>query len=97
MKKFSEYSANVKNERGKEERIDSNESAFSLLKRVASKYEGASEDELIDAIILEARKAKSEGRLSEQEITNFVNMISPMLNDLQRSKLTSVIKQIKSS
>lgn len=97
MKKFSEYASRNEQPSKKEnnQNIKSNQSAFELLKRVASKYEGASEGELISAIMQEARRAKERGELSEKEIENFVNSIYPMLNAKQRKQLNEVVQKIK--
>ena len=96
MKKFSDYAQkNEKTNSYKGEDIRSNESAFELLKRVASKYEGASESDLITAILSEAKKSRERGNLSNAEIDNFANTISPMLNDKQRKRLFAVIESIK--
>lgn len=97
MRKFSDYAQtnedNLKNSNSNS--FSSNEGAFKLLKEVASKYEGASEKELIFAILAEAKKARENGTLSDSDITNFINLISPMLNDKQRKQLEAVVAQIK--
>ena len=72
-----------------------NESAFEMLNRIASKYEGASQQDLMQAIIAEATKSRQNGTLSDDEIQNFVNTISPMLNASQRAMLSGVINRIK--
>ena len=99
MKKFSDYANEPKKEESKPknggQRIEDNESAFDLLKRVASKYEGANQKDLLTAIMQEAKQAKKRGTLSDEEISNFVSSISPMLNPTQRKQLQSVIKEIK--
>ena len=98
MKKFSEYATtNGKKSQSSNSTGANSSSAFDLLKEVASKYEGASEGDLINAILIEAKKAREEGRLTDKEIENFVYTISPMLNPSQRKQLDKVIKQIKKS
>ncbi len=98
MKKFSEYAnENKSSSTASGSQNMGNESAFDLLKSVASRYEGASEGDLISAILNEAKKAREEGRLSDKEIENFVYTISPMLNPSQRKQLERVVKQIKKS
>ena len=54
-------------------------------------------DSIPDAAVCnEAVKlAKKRGPLSDEEISNFVSSISPMLNPTQRKQLQSVIKEIK--
>lgn len=94
MKKFTDYASQENNAYNKGESLNSNESAFEFLKRVASKYEGASESDLISAILREAKVAKEQGRLSTEEIERFVSTISPMLSASQRKKLQGIITQI---
>ncbi|MBO5712991.1 MAG: hypothetical protein J6R88_02155 [Clostridia bacterium] len=90
MRDFNSYN-------GKKTQNESlNGSAKNLLNAFASKYEGASENDLISAIILEAEKGRKNGTLTDKDIDNFASTISPMLNDSQRAKLKSVVKKIKS-
>lgn len=92
--KFSEYAKNKSSSEQKGDSIKQNQTAFEFLKSVASKYEGASENELILAIMSEAKRAKEEGRLTQSEIVNFVSTISPMLNEGQKARLQQIISQI---
>lgn len=71
------------------------ENAFETVKRIAEKYEGASESDLLAAILSEAVKARAEGKLSDAEIDSFAEQISPMLTDVQRKRLAAVIGKIK--
>ena len=66
-----------------------------LIKNLASKYVGASENELISAIIVEAEKGRRNGTLSDSDIDNFALSLSPMLNASQKKKLSLVIEKIK--
>lgn len=72
-----------------------NGAAFDMLKNVAGRYEGASESELISAILAEAMKSRAAGTLSDSEIDSFVAQISPMLTAAQRSRLNAVVAKIK--
>jgi hypothetical protein len=76
-----------------------NESVNQLndLKAFAKKYEGASEDEIISQILLEAQKGRRNGTLSDADIDRFKNMLYPMLNARQREKLEKVVKKIKNN
>ena len=100
MRKFSEYVNDSKNDNNQTTQSSSqnngymNESAFELLKRVASQYEGASQEELIMAILNEAKLAKERGTLSANEIQNFVSTVSPMLSSSQRKQLDGIIEKI---
>ena len=74
-----------------------NGAAFDMLKNIAGRYEGASESELISAILAEAMKSRAAGTLSDSEIDSFVAQISPMLTAAQRSRLNAVVAKIKKS
>ncbi|MBR3864323.1 MAG: hypothetical protein IKJ19_04325 [Clostridia bacterium] len=100
MQKFSEYVNDSKQENtqttknNKSNNANMNESAFELLKRVAAQYEGASQEDLIVAILKEAKLAKERGTLSANEIQNFVSTVSPMLSSSQRKQLDGIIEKI---
>ncbi len=68
-----------------------------LIKNLAKKYEGASEGEIISAIMKEAEKGRKNGTLTDADIDNFYAMLSPMLNASQRKKLDEVVKKLKRS
>ncbi len=87
MRDFSSYENN-KNQ-------GLNGDAMNILNSFASKYEGASENDIMSAIIKEAEKGRRNGTLSDKDIDNFVATISPMLNASQRAKLNAVVKKIK--
>ncbi len=108
-KSFSDYaeSSAGKNGKGGDGRSDAglgaggnakmNGVAFDMLKAMADKYEGASEKDLISAILAEAVKARAAGTLSDEEIDSFAAQISPMLTQAQRSRLNAVIAKIKNT
>lgn len=67
------------------------------LKEFADKYEGASQNELVSAIIEEAEKGRKRGTLSNADIDRFSSMLSPMLNREQKKQLEKIVNQIKKS
>lgn len=69
--------------------------AFEMLKKFAGKYEGASESEIMQAILAEAKRSRKNGTLSDGEIDEFVNAITPMLDGAQAKKLKAVAEKIK--
>ena len=71
--------------------------SMDMIKKFASKYEGASEDRLISEIMLEAEKGRRNGTLSNSDIERFKNMLSPMLNSKQREKLEKIVSKLKNS
>lgn len=103
-KNFSDFArtqkdrVNVDDERTTDAKADlfgGSENAFETVKRIAEKYEGASESDLLAAILNEAVKARADGKLSDAEIDSFAEQISPMLSDVQRKRLAAVIAKIK--
>ena len=69
-----------------------NGDAMNNLRKLAGKYEGASENDLISAIMIEAEKGRRNGTLSDADVDN---LIAPMLNPSQRAKLKAVVSKIK--
>lgn len=69
--------------------------AFETLKKLAGKYEGASEEDIMRAIYSEAKRSRKNGTLSDGEIDAFVSAIAPMLDNAQAKKLKSVAEKIK--
>ncbi len=91
MRNFNDYKGEEKQKNG----ANTNNQAMDMLKNFASKYEGASENDLISAIVKEAENGKKKGTLSNKDIDNFANMLSPMLNANQKKQLEMIIKKIK--
>ena len=60
-----------------------------------TKYDGATEEELIKAIVLEAEKGRRNGSLTDADIDRFVSMLAPMLDDKKRKKLYAIAEKIK--
>jgi hypothetical protein len=89
MRDFNSYEKNQTTKQGL------NGDAMNSLRNFAGKYEGASETDLISAIMLEAEKGRKNGTLSDADVDNFANMIAPMLNPSQKAKLKAVVNKIK--
>ena len=72
-----------------------NAGAYDMLKNFASKYEGASKNDLISAIKKEAEKGRRNGTLSNKDIDNFASMLLPMLNPSQKAELKKIVEELK--
>lgn len=72
-----------------------NSNTFEMLKTIADKYEGVSENELIKIIIAEAEKNRAQGKLSDADLDNFVKTIKPMLNSAQAKRLDKIVDRLK--
>ena len=70
---------------------------FEMLKSIADKYEGVSENELIRIIIAEAEKNRAQGKLSNADLDNFSKTIRPMLNSTQAKRLDKIIERLKNT
>ncbi len=70
-------------------------SAEELAKKIAQAYDGKSNLEMLRNILVEAERSKRAGTLSNEEIENFYQSFSPMLNGLQRRQLRGVIDRLK--
>lgn len=62
---------------------------------IAKAMNGKSQGQLWQQIIAEAERGKREGRLSNADLDNFYNTISPMVDGFKRKKLKEVIAKLK--
>ncbi len=69
--------------------------AEDLTKRIAQSYNGKSNADMMRSILAEAEKSKRAGTLSNQEIENFYQTFSPMLDNSQRKKLRAIVDRLK--
>lgn len=109
MKNFSDYAKNKKQsedlnaQKGAQGQTSGNFcddlplGSYEALKALVGKYEGASEGEIMRAILSEAKRSRKNGTLSNEQIDEFVSTIGPMLSGDQRKKLASVAEKIKNS
>ena len=74
-----------------------NNQAFEMLRTIADKYEGVSENELIRIIIAEAEKNRAQGKLTNADLDNFASTIRPMLNSSQAKRLDKILEKLKKS
>ncbi len=89
MKSFKDYQA------PKTERTSETATAEQLTKKLASAYNGKSSMEMMKGILAEAEKSKRAGTLSNEELENFYQTFSPMLDNAQRKKLRAIIDRLK--
>jgi hypothetical protein len=68
---------------------------YNLVASLAGKFDGKNQSELIRAIYDEAKRGKKNGTLSNQEIDNFVFMLSPLLDDKKRKMLVKIAEELK--
>ena len=89
MKSFKDYQA------PKTEPTSETATAEQLTKKLASAYNGKSSMEMMKGILAEAEKSKRAGTLSNEELENFYQTFSPMLDNAQRKKLRAIVDRLK--
>lgn len=88
MKSFKEYEPSGV---GKEQTA----SAEDLTQQIAKAYNGKSNADMLKNILTEAEKSKRAGTLSNEEIENFYQSFSPMLDGVQRRRLRAIVDRLK--
>ncbi len=63
---------------------------------IPEKYAGMDENELRSELIRQVASAKSDGTFSPEQIDEFVEIVSPNLDDEARAKLMELVSMIKS-
>lgn len=90
MKSFKEY---TKTQYSEKEETTLN--AEQLAKKIASSYNGRSNADVLRSVLTEAEKSKRAGTLSNQEIDEFYNAFSNMLDSSQRKRLRAIVEKLK--
>lgn len=88
MKSFKEYGSKS---------VDKEQTANAedLAKQIAKAYNGKSNADMLKNILAEAEKSKRAGTLSNEEIENFYQSFSPMLDSIQRRRLRAIVDRLK--
>ena len=92
MKDFKSYTP--ENGKGNQGRTDVNNTA-EFAKMITRAMNGKSEGQLLQSIIAEAERGKREGTLTNADLDNFYNMVSPMVDGFKRKKLKEVVTRLK--
>lgn len=80
---------------GKNEKKDE-ATAETLVKQIVEAYRGKSDKNVLSEIVSSAEKGKRDGTLTNAEIDAFYRQFSPMLNFVQRKKLSQIVERLKS-
>lgn len=59
------------------------------------KYDGFSEEQLIDELVKNVKKSKDSGSYSSEQMKTFIDMVSPQMTAEQRTKLNNLVKLIQ--
>ena len=74
-----------------------NAEAVGRMEREAlDKYKNMSEDALVDALMSQVCKSKSDGSFNPNELKSFAEMMSPHLTPAKRERLDNIIRLINS-
>ena len=71
------------------------DSTVNLANQITRAMNGKNQGQLWSTILAEAERGKREGRLTNADLDNFYNTVSPMVNGAQRRKLKEVIARLK--
>ena len=88
MKDFNSYEK-------KEEKAEGEGDISDLAQRLTAAFAGKGEGDILRAIYAEAEKSRNAGTLSDAELNQFYNALSPMLDGAKRKKLAFVIAKLK--
>ncbi len=92
MKSFKKYSAEYSQP---EQTQEQTATAEELAQKIAMAYNGSSNADMLKNILAEAEKSKRAGTLSNEEIENFYQAFSPMLDNSQRKRLRVIVDRLK--
>ena len=84
-----------KNYKPPEDKDNNNPSTSEMASYIARAMNGKSENQLWRSILAEAERGKREGRLTNADLDNFYNTISPMVDGAKRRKLKESIARLK--
>jgi hypothetical protein len=90
MQDFESFSKNTK-----AENFGAPTDLNDLIKNLAGKFDGKSENEILSAILKEAEKGRKAGTLKDEDIDRFASMLAPIIDDKKRKKLYSVVEKLK--
>ena len=95
MRSFKNYRKEGEPHEGEGQESNAASNAEELTKKIAKAYNGRSNGDMLKSILMEAEKSKRAGTLSNEEIENFYQSFSPMLDNGQRKKLRAVVDRLK--
>lgn len=97
MNDFKSYNPNSEDNSKKTTQNDVRDvnSTVELAKVLSKAMNGKTEGQLLQTIIAEAERGKREGSLTNADLDNFYNALSPMLDGFKKRKLREVIIRLK--
>ena len=95
MNDFKSYSGETPEKNTNTNAGDVN-STVEMAKMMSKAMSGKSERQIFQTIMQEAERGKRDGTLSNTDLDNFYNALSPMLDGMKRRKLKEIITKLKS-
>ena len=92
MQDFNDF---IKNSEGNTSKENIDPNIFNLVNSLASKFDGKSQNELMKAIYEQAKRGKQNGTLTNKDIDNFANMLSPLIDTQKRKMLERIVAELK--
>ncbi len=65
------------------------------IKRQLKKYEGKSQDELMDELLKSVEEGKANGTFSKEALSQFKSKVAPMLDEAQRKRLDEITDKLE--
>ena len=96
MKDIKNYTPENNGRNNTSNNVNDLNGTLEFAKTISKAMNGKNETQLLHTIIAEAERGKREGRLTNADLDNFYNTISPMVDGFKRKKLKEVIARLKS-
>lgn len=71
------------------------EQTVNMATTLAKAFSGKSEKDVWQTILAQAEQGKRDGTLTNADLDNFYNVLSPMLDGFKRQRLKSIIAKLK--
>lgn len=101
MKDFKSYSQNGGNDKQNSAHNTGGaengnvEQTVNMAAMLAKAFNGKSEAQIFQTIIAQAEQGKRDGTLTNADLDNFYNALSPLLDGFKRQRLKSIIQKLK--
>ncbi|MDE6504753.1 MAG: hypothetical protein K2L42_02670 [Clostridia bacterium] len=95
MKDFKSYSDEQPEKKPEGNSAGAYNNTVELAKVLTKAMNGKSETQILHTILAEAERGKREGTLTNADLDNFYNALSPLLDGIKKRKLREVITRLK--
>ena len=95
MKDFKSYKPEENNNDEKQQ-SQNVEQTVNLAAAMAKAFNGKSEGQIWQTILEQAEQGKRNGTLTNADLDNFYNALSPLVDGFKKQKLKSIIAKLKS-